>query len=141
MILITFQMVGILLFFSKWLKMLVRALTALCPRICRQGLWIVGFFVFLMALAVMSEVKKWACLSRVIMCSLWRMCLSCASSVSACCWSVGIVLLLCVRLTSSVVWLTQYLLLRPRMSLNSLEGLVWKEKMWSVCSIWLVVRV
>ena len=34
------------------------------------------FFVFLMALTVISGVKKWACLSRVIVCSLWRMCLS-----------------------------------------------------------------
>ena len=40
---------------------------------------------------------------------------------------------LCVTLASCVVWLSQYLLLRSRMSLNIMEGLVWKEIVSSVC--------
>ena len=52
--------------------------------------------------------------------------------MSASCWPAGIVLL-CVRIASSVVWLLQYLLLRRRMSLSSLEGLVLKEIVPSVC--------
>ena len=43
------------------------------------------------------------------------------------------IVLLCVRMASCVPWLSQYLLFRPRMSLNKLEGLVWKDIVLSAC--------
>ena len=45
-------------------------------KIYRQGLWSVIFCWFLMALVIMSRVKKWACMSMVTVCSLCRLCLS-----------------------------------------------------------------